>query len=83
MFSYEDGISLINKKDTYYINDILLILLPNNEKTFEQFKTLKNKLYNRENLKIAYLIKKDLYIEIMNKYLSDFIDGPIKNINEL
>lgn len=83
VFSYEDGISLINKKDTYYINDILLILLPNNEKTFEQFKTLKNKLYNRENLKIAYLIKKDLYIEIMNKYLSDFIDGPIKNINEL
>lgn len=83
VFSYEDSISLINKKDTYYINDILLILLSNSEKTFEQFKTLKNKLYNRENLKIIYLIKNDLYIEIKNKYLSDFIDGPIKNINEL
>ena len=83
VFSYEDGINLINKKDTYYINDLILILLPNNERTFEQFKTLKNKLYDRKNLKIAYLIKNDLYIEVRNKYLSDFIDGPIKNINEL
>ena len=83
VFSYEDGINLINKKDTYYINDFILVLLPNTERTFEQFKTLKNKLYDRENLRIAYLIKNDLYIEARNKYLSDFIDGPIKNINEL
>ena len=83
VFSYEDGINLINKKDKYYINDFILILLPNNERTFEEFKTLKNKLYDRENLRIAYLIKNDLYIEVRNKYLSDFIDGPIKNISEL
>lgn len=83
-FNYNDFVSLLNKGDKYYISGIILVVLNNQNNTFEEFTNIKNKIFtNKLDIKVVYLTKDDVFIETRNKYMSDFIDGSLKYSYEI
>lgn len=83
VFSYDDFMSLIKKKDSYYLSGVVFVLLEDNFKLFDQFKNIKNQMNYRNDLKVIYLLKDDVFFGANNKSISDHINGPIKYVSEL
>ena len=83
VFSYDDFMSLIKKKDSYYLSGVVFVLLEDNSKLFDQFKNIKNQMNYRNDLKVIYLLKDDVFFGANNKSISDHINGPIKYVSEL
>lgn len=83
VFSYDDFMSLIKKKDSYYLSGVVFVLLEDNLKLFDQFKNIKNQMNYRNDLKVIYLLKDDVFFGANNKSISDHINGPIKYVSEL
>ena len=83
VFSYDDFMSLIKKKDSYYLSGVVFVLLEDNSKLFDQFKNIKNQMNYRNDLKVIYLLKDDVFFGVNNKSISDHINGPIKYVSEL
>ncbi|WP_295131437.1 DEAD/DEAH box helicase [uncultured Catenibacterium sp.] len=83
VFSYENYKDLITKKDSYYLSGIIFVILKDNPKLFDQFKNIKNKMAYRNDLKVIYLLKNDVFVGVNNKSISDYINGPVKDIDEL
>ena len=83
VFSYDDFMSLIKKKDSYYLSGVVFVLLEDNFKLFDRFKNIKNQMNYRNDLKVIYLLKDDVFFGANNKSISDHINGPIKYVSEL
>ena len=75
--------SLIKKKDSYYLSGVVFVLLEDNSNLFDQFKNIKNQMNYRNDLKVIYLLKDDVFFGANNKSISDHINGPIKYVSEL
>lgn len=77
--NYNDFISLLNKGDRYFISGVMLVVLSDDNYAFEEFTSIKNKIYtNKLDVKVIYLTKNDIFVENRNKYMSDFVDGSFK-----